>query len=198
MRTYYQNNKGILPGFFFIAISFYSTLILAQTNHIEFNAQYYKAHLKFLADDLLEGRKPGTKGGDLAALYIAKQFESIGLKPISDEQEYFQMVPAIGFSTDYQSVQFTIKANKKKEMLKPFDEVVLLSQEPTGSIKIKGDLVFVGYGIEAPEYDWNDFKNQDVSGKIVVVLFNDPDYKKTGFGSESWTYYSMWTYKEEM
>jgi len=198
MRTHYQYKKRILVLFFLVAMLLCSLIVPAQTDTIKFDEQYYKANFKFLADDLLEGRRPGTRGGNLAALYIARQFESIGLKPISDEQEYFQMVPAVGFSTDYKSVQFTIHANGKKETLDPYNEVILLSQEPTESIKIKGDLVFAGYGIEAPEYDWNDFKDQNVSGKILVFLCNDPDYKKTGFGSESWTYYGMFTYKEEM
>jgi hypothetical protein len=163
-----------------------------------FTEAEYRAHLKFLADDLCEGRAPGTRGGDLAALYIATQFEAAGLRPISEKDGYFQQVPMQGNATRHETVRFTLSAGANSLELAGFDEVVIGSELPDKQINLEGDLLFVGYGIEAPEYGWDDYKGADVRGKILVMLVNDPDLGKTGFGSESLTYYGRWTYKEEI
>ncbi|MFH1297067.1 MAG: M28 family peptidase [Bacteroidota bacterium] len=197
MKTNYLRT-GILILFLFIFALLHSFNSYSQSSNQLFTENNYKAHVEFLADDLLEGRKPGTRGGDLAALYIAKQFESAGLKPVSKENGYYQYVPMVGFSADYNSVHCTISSDNKEETIVPYEEIILLSQDTITDVHIEGELIFVGYGIEAPEYKWDDFKDVDVSGKILVVLCNDPDNEKTGFGSERWTYYSLWTYKEEM
>lgn len=162
------------------------------------NESEYKAHLKFLAHDLLEGRAVGVRGGELAALYIATQFEAAGLKPISEEQGYFQRVPMIGITTKYDTVSYTLSAGENSVDLAPIDEFVVTSELAQDAVSLDEELLFVGYGVEAPEYDWDDFKGADVKGKVLVMLVNDPDYEKTGFGSESLTYYGRWTYKEEI
>jgi hypothetical protein len=163
-----------------------------------FTEAEYKGHLKFLANDLCEGRAPGTRGGDLAALYIATQFEAAGLKPISEADGYYQQVPMQGNSTKYDTVKFSLSTGGQSVDLIGFDEVIIGSELPDKQIALGGDLLFVGYGIEAPEYGWDDYKGLDVHGKVIVMLVNDPDFEKTGFGSESLTYYGRWTYKEEI
>ncbi len=198
MKTEYQKQTGIFLLFLLVFTFIQSFNSYSQTSNQLFTENNYKSHFEFLADDLLEGRKPGTRGGDLAALYIAKQFENAGLKPISEEYGYYQNVPMVGFSADYNSVQCTISSDIMEETIIPYDEIILLSQDTISNIQTEGELIFVGYGINAPEYEWDDYKEIDVTGKIVVVLCNDPDYEMTGFGAEGWTYYSLWTYKEEM
>lgn len=163
-----------------------------------FSENVYKGHLEFLSNDLLDGRKPGTRGGDLAALYIAKQFEILGLQPVSSETGYYQDVPMAGFSTDYSSVKCSVSKMSGKVNLIPYEEIILSSQDTLKNINLEGDLVFAGYGTTAPEYQWDDFKDVDLSGKILVVLCDDPDYELTGFGTKGRTIYSQWTYKEEM
>lgn len=163
-----------------------------------FSENEYKSHFEFLSDDLLQGRKPGTYGGDVAALYIANQFKKIGLIPVDQEQSYFQYVQMIGITPDYSTVVCKFRSENKEVSIQPFNEVILSSQDSMEKVDIKGDLVFVGYGTVAPEYNWDDFKDVDVSGKIIMVLCNDPDFERTGFGEEGWTYYSHWKYKEDM
>jgi hypothetical protein len=158
----------------------------------------YKAHLKYLADDLLEGRAPGTRGGDLAALYIASQFEAAGLQPISEENGYFQQVPLIDVTADHKSLDFKLCSKDESKTLKPIKDVVIFSELPQDKIQLEEDLVFVGYGIDAPEYGWDDFKGVDVKGKILLMLIRTPDNKQTGFGTESRTYYSMNKYKRNI
>ena len=163
-----------------------------------FSESEFIAHLKFLASDICEGRAPGTRGGELATAYIAAQFEAIGLKPISEEQGYFQQVPMLGIETIQDSVKFTLSAGGQSVSFAPVDEVVINSELPLDAVGAEGDLLFVGYGIVAPEYDWDDYKGVDVKDKILVMLVNDPDLEKTGFYNESLSYYGRWTYKEEI
>lgn len=163
-----------------------------------FSENIYKDHLNYLASDLLEGRKPGTKGGDLAASYIAKQFEILGLQPCSGETGYYQNVPLVGFTTDYSSVICSVSKTNRKVNIIPYEDIILLSQDTLKDINLEGDLVFAGYGTTAPEYKWDDFKDVDISGKILVVLCDDPDFQTTGFGTKDRSFYSQWTYKEEM
>ena len=163
-----------------------------------FSVAEYRAHLAFLADDLLEGRAPGTRGGKLAARYIAAQFEAAGLEPISREKGYYQPVPMLGNLTDPATVQLTLSHGNQHVALKSLDETVVVSEVEAPEVHVEDELLFVGYGIEAPEFDWNDYRGVDVRGRVLVMLVNDPDLKKTGFGSESLTYYGRWTYKLEI
>jgi hypothetical protein len=151
-----------------------------------------------LAHDLLEGRAPGTRGGELAALYVATQFEAAGLEPISLEQGYLQTVPLVRMLTDKQALLFTLTAGDNEVKLDPESEVIVISELEGDEIRLSDELIYVGYGIEAPEYDWDDYKGVDIKGKIAVMLGNDPDFEKTGFASESISYYGMWFYKEEI
>ncbi|MFL5402498.1 MAG: M28 family peptidase [Gemmatimonadales bacterium] len=153
-----------------------------------------RAHLEFLADDALEGRKPGTRGGDLAAKYIAAQFERLGLEPAGDSGTYFHHVPIITL-TPNPTVKITSPAAGE---LAYRTDYVLWSMRNDSTTTVKADLVFVGYGIVAPEYQWDDYKGIDVKNKIVVVLVNDPGLRdSTIFRGPILTYYGRWTYKIE-
>lgn len=194
--------KGFLKLFSVFILSAFTLLFLqgvqAEDDKPTFTQHEYMAHLKFLADDLVEGRAIGERGGDLAAAYIAAQFEAAGLEPISEETGYFQQVPLIGIATDHNSVMFSLSAEDQKASFAAIDEVVMNSEVTREQIEASGDLLFVGYGIEAPEFNWDDYKGIDVDGMIVVMLVNDPDLEKTGFYNESLSYYGRWTYKEEI
>jgi len=157
-----------------------------------------RAHVKFLSDDLLEGRGTGTRGGDIAANYIAAQFALYGLKPAGDDGTYLQKVDFTGVLTQPDS-SFSLQPSHGAPLdLKLGDEYVTNNQTQTDSVDIDAPIVFVGYGIEAPEYRWNDFKGVDVRGKVVLVIVNEPPSADPKFfKAEAMTYYGRWTYKFE-
>lgn len=158
------------------------------------DSMVFKAHLEFLADDALEGRAPGTRGGLLAQKYIAAQFERLGLTPAGDSGSYFQRVPIIALTPEP-----TLAVSAPAAMpLTWKQDYVLWSMRNDSLVNLSGDLVFVGYGIVAPEQQWNDYAGADVRGKIVVTLVNDPGLQdSTIFKGKVLTYYGRWTYKIE-
>jgi Zn-dependent M28 family amino/carboxypeptidase len=152
-----------------------------------------RAHLEFLADDALEGRRPGTRGGELAAKYIAAQFQRLGLKPAGDNGTYFHRVPIITLTPAP-----TMSVGTSGTELTYRNDYVLWSMRNEPTVRVRGELVYVGYGIVAPEYGWNDYRDLDVKGKIVVALVNDPGLRdSTIFRGSILTYYGRWTYKIE-
>jgi len=155
-------------------------------------------HVRYLSHDLLEGRGTGQRGGDLAAEYIATQFAEYGLKPAGDHGTYMQRVPFVGITT-LPETQFSLVPKQGEPMtLKPLDEYVAydLSQQPQS--EIDADIVYVGYGIEAPEYNWDDYKGADVRGKVLLMLVNEPPSDDPKFfKGKALTYYGRWTYKYE-
>ena len=153
-----------------------------------------QAHLEFLADDALEGRRPGTRGGELAAKYIAAQFQRLGLQPAGDSGTYYQRVPIITL-TPNPTVRIAAPTSGDLTYRKDY---VLWSMRNDSLVSLKSDLVFVGYGIVAPEYQWDDYRGLDVKNKIVVALVNDPGLRdSTIFRGPILTYYGRWTYKIE-
>ena len=153
------------------------------------------AHLKYLADDLLEGRAPATRGGELAARYIAAQFEAIGLLPAGPDGSYYQPVTLIGMTPQ---PSFVWGAGTASEPLRYLDDFVAWAGRPDPHVVADGDVVFVGYGVRAPEWHWDDYKGTDVRGKVLLMLVNDPGLQDTSvFRGRGLTYYGRWTYKIE-
>jgi Zn-dependent M28 family amino/carboxypeptidase len=157
-----------------------------------------RAHVRFLADDLLEGRGTGTRGSELAANYIATQFALYGLKPAGDNGTYFQKVAFGGVHTLPATTASVQPASGSSIALKLGDDFVTTNQTQTDNVDVDAPVVFVGYGIEAPEYQWNDYAGVDVKGKVVLVIVNEPPSKDPKFfNGDALTYYGRWTYKFE-
>jgi Zn-dependent M28 family amino/carboxypeptidase len=160
-----------------------------------------RAHIKFLSDDRLEGRGTGARGGELAALYIAEQFEAMGLKGAGAKGSFWQPVSLVGVKADPQTV-LRVEGQNRSETFHFADDFVAFTGAQTDHVKVDADLVFVGYGIDAPEQKWNDYKGpaEDYRGKILVMLVNDPPATNTEpdlFGGRRLTYSGRWTYKYE-
>jgi len=154
------------------------------------------AHLRFLANDLLEGRAPATRGGRIAAEYIAVQFQALGLKPAGANGSYFQPIALVGMTP--QPTFAWGKAGAPTESLGFRDAFVAWAERPEADISSDGDVAFVGYGIRAPEWKWDDYKGADLRGKILLMLVNDPGLvDSTVFLGKILTYYGRWTYKLE-
>jgi len=153
------------------------------------------AHLKYLADDLLEGRAPATRGGELAARYIAAQFEALGLAPGAADGSYYQPVTLVGLMP---RPAMRWGGAGTPGSLRYLDDFVAWSERPSAAVSAKGEVVFVGYGIRAPEWKWDDYKDVDLRGKLLLMLVNDPGMQdSTIFQGRTLTYYGRWTYKLE-
>jgi Zn-dependent M28 family amino/carboxypeptidase len=155
-------------------------------------------HVRYLSHDLLEGRGTGQRGGDIAAEYIATQFAEYGLKPAGDNGTYLQKVPLVGIAT-LPETQFSLVPKQGAAMhLKPLDEYVAFDQTQQEHSDVDAEIVYVGYGIEAPEYSWDDYKGVDVSGKVLLMLVNEPPSDDPKFfKGKALTYYGRWMYKYE-
>src|SRR6266852_1057102 len=130
-------------------------------------------HVKVLSSDEYEGRAPGSKGEELSVTYIADQFKKVGLKPGNTDATYFQKVPLVGITPTPAPLVFT--KGTQKQTLKWKDDVVAWTKHVAASAALENsELVFVGYGVVAPEFNWDDYKGADLKGKTLVVLINDP------------------------
>ena len=159
----------------------------------------FAEHVKTLASDAFEGRGPGTPGEDKSVEYIKSQFERMGLKP-GNNGEWFQTVPMMETTAD-STTTVSIDMKGKPHTLKFGDDMVVGTRTGQKEVKIDGsDMVFVGYGVDAPEQKWNDYAGIDVKGKTVVMFVNDPGFHSkdpTLFEGKRMTYYGRWTYKFE-
>jgi hypothetical protein len=163
-----------------------------------FRADAIRAHTKFLSSDLLEGRGPGTRGDELTTTYIATQFEALGLEPAGDDGTYFQKVSLLGITTEADQSTFSFS---KAGTMQFRDEIVGGNQSQLENVVIDSDVVFVGHGVSAPEYQWDDYKGLDTRGKTLVMLVDDPpatEKEPDLFKGRARTYYGRWTYKYEM
>jgi len=157
-----------------------------------------RAQVKFLAHDLLEGRGTGQRGGDVAAQYIATQFELLRLKPAADNGTYLQKVPMVGITTEKGSTYSLLPAKGEPIVLRSRDDIVAMDETSQASTEIDAPIVWIGYGIDAPEYNWNDYKGVDVRGKVLLMLVNEPPSDDVKFfNGRALTYYGRWTYKYE-
>jgi Zn-dependent M28 family amino/carboxypeptidase len=161
-------------------------------------AERIRAHVKFLSSDLLEGRGTGQRGGDIAAEYIATQFALYGLKPAGENGTYFQNVPMVNVKTLPATSFELVPASGESLVLKNLDDFVTNNESQTEIADIDAPIVFVGYGIKAPEYNWDDYKGEDLKGKVALLFVNEPasDDPKF-FKGKALTYYGRWTYKFE-
>ena len=170
----------------------------AEQTMAEINPENIRWHVKFLAHDLLEGRGTGQRGGDIAAEYIATQFALYGLKPASENGSYMQKVPMMGISTEPNSTYSLVPAKGDAMTLRGKEDIVAKDETGDTSTAIDAPIVWMGYGVDAPEYKWNDYKDVDVKGKVLLMLVNDPPSDDPKFfGGKAMTYYGRWTYKFE-
>ena len=177
-----------------------------QTSLPKVDQQALLKQINVLASDEFEGRAPGTKGEDLTVKYLQDQFRQMGLTAGNPDGTYVQKVPLVGI-TAKNTTPLTIAKGAEKVTFKWGDDVVAWSKHVADSAALDAsELVFAGYGVEAPEFTWNDFKDADVKGKTIIVLVNDPpvpdpaDASKLDpktFGGNAMTYYGRWTYKFE-
>src|SRR6202161_484965 len=160
--------------------------------------EHIRWHVRYLSHDLLEGRGTGQRGGDIAAEYIATQFAEYGLKPAGENGSYLQKVPLVGITT-LPETQFSLVPKHGAAMnLKALDEYVVTDQTQQAQSDVDAEIVYVGYGIEAPEYNWDDYKGVDVRGKVLLMLVNEPPSDDPKFfKGKALTYYGRWTYKYE-
>jgi len=141
-----------------------------------------RAHVRFLSLDLLEGRGPGTRGDKLAAEYIATQFALEGLKPAGEHGTYFQRVPLFAVHTVEDKTRFALEpASGEPIALSYATEIVAKDQTGQSTADFDAPIVFVGYGIHAPEYQWNDFAGVDLKGKVALVIVNEPPSEDESF-----------------
>src|SRR5882724_3957054 len=157
-----------------------------------------REHVKYLSSDEMEGRGTGQRGGDLAADYIAKQFASYGLKPAGDNGTFYQNVPIVGVKTLPETTFKFVEASGKSFEAKNLTDFVTNNESQTETADIDAPIVFVGFGIKAPEYDWDDYKTVDLHGKVALLFVNEPSSDDPGFfKGKAMTYYGRWTYKFE-
>ena len=164
-------------------------------------------HTKVLASDEFEGRKPGTRGEELTVAYIADQFKKAGVEPGNPDGTYFQAVPMVGIKAD-PNTSLVFRKGAREQRLRFRDDVVAWTKRVTPVVSLdRSDVVFVGYGVQAPEFSWDDYKGVDLKGKTMVVLINDPPVPDPSdpqaldpavFGGKAMTYYGRWSYKYEM
>ncbi len=164
-------------------------------------------HIEVLSSDRFGGRLPGTAGEDLSVAYIADQFKSVGLEPGNTDDTYFQKVPMIGLTPD-PAMRLVFKSKGATLRLRYLDDFVAWTRREAPRADIENSpLVFVGYGVQAPEYKWDDYKGVDVRGKTLVMLINDPPVPDPRnpkrldpkvFGGNAMTYYGRWTYKYDI
>jgi Zn-dependent M28 family amino/carboxypeptidase len=169
----------------------------------DINAIDLGKRVKTLADDTFEGRGPGTPVGEAAATWISAEMARLGVEPAGDDGTYFQKVAMVNQTIDPEQSFLTFSAPDGTEMPTVLKEDAVIWTKHQDADKISfapSDVVFVGYGVVAPEYDWNDYADQDYTGKTVVILVNDPGFA-TGdaelFKGKAMTYYGRWTYKYE-
>jgi len=162
------------------------------------NEASIRGHVRFLADDLLEGRGPGSRGDELTQLYIATQFETLGLQPAAGNEKWLQPFPLVGVRT-IAPPNVVFKKGDNTVSLKSVEDFMSTIGRPAEKARLEdAELVFVGYGIEAPEYDWDDYKDVDLTGKVLVMMNNDPASDPELFEGRRRLYYGRWDYKYEI
>ena len=171
---------------------------LAAKTLARMDARRIGEHVKFLSSDALEGRGMGQKGSDLAADYLAEQLKRAGLKPAGEDGTFFQKVPMVGVKTLPQTTFVLRRDNGESTELKNLEDFATSNESQTEVADFTAPIVFVGFGIKAPEYDWDDYKNYDLHGKVALLFVNEPPSDDVKFfKGAALTYYGRWIYKFE-
>ncbi|MEL0227745.1 MAG: M28 family metallopeptidase [Gammaproteobacteria bacterium] len=169
----------------------------SQTENI--NEKNIHLHVKELSSDKFEGREPGTVGGELTKKYIKESFKSSGLQPI--KKDFLLEVPLSKMEVNLDESYLKFIKAKNQRVLIPGEETVFWSKRVKETIEVKdSEVLFIGYGIVAPEYEWNDYEGIDVKGKTLIALINDPGFKTQDpnlFNGNAMTYYGRWVYRFE-
>jgi Zn-dependent M28 family amino/carboxypeptidase len=178
-----------------------ASLVLVRARSVEnapmFSAERLLAHIRTLSSDEFQGRGPGTKGEDLTIAYLQKEYREQGLEPGNPDGTYLQAVPLVGIRPD-PKMTLTFTGHGKTMPLAYEKDFIAVTRRVADSVHLDADMIFVGYGVQAPEYKWDDFKGVDAKGKVIVVLINDPPVAdEKMFGGKAMTYYGRWTYKYE-
>ena len=180
------------------AVALVAATFAAKSNAPKVDPEKIRAHVKYLASDELEGRGMNQKGGDLAAEYMAAQFKSYGLKPAGENGTYFQRVPMVAVKTLADTTFSLVPKSGAPLELKPLEDYVTTNERQSPSVDVDAPIVFVGYGISAPEYRWDDYKDYDLKGKVALLFVNEPNSDDPNFfKGKALTYYGRWTYKFE-
>ncbi|MDP1972672.1 MAG: M28 family peptidase, partial [Sediminibacterium sp.] len=195
----YKIFKTVLAIPFIIACSSQSNKFNEEDGLSVFNVDSLKKHISVLASDDFMGRKPFTEGETKTVAYLQEQFKQMGLEP-GNGDSYIQEVPMANIlATAAPNMQ--VKSAKGNFNLKAFDDYIIWTDKTDSSISLdNAELVFAGYGVVAPEYNWNDYAGLDVKGKVVMVMVIDPGFwvgDTTLFKGKAMTYYGRWTYKFE-
>jgi Zn-dependent M28 family amino/carboxypeptidase len=179
----------------------------AQADLPEIDGNAVLEHIKVLASDNFEGRAPGTRGEDLTVAYLESQFRKLALKPGNVDGTYIQKVPLVGITPD-SKVSLIFRRENETKQLKYMDDFVAWTRHAVARTGLEDSpLIFVGYGVEAPEFDWDDYRDVDVRNKTLVMLINDPPVPDPAdptkldpdvFGGDAMTYYGRWTYKYDI
>jgi Zn-dependent M28 family amino/carboxypeptidase len=191
-----QNGPGMVTVALALALAAAPPARTSAVAERAITADAIRAHVRFLGSDLLEGRGPGTRGDALAQAYIAAQLEALGLHPAGTEG-FLQPFDIVG--VDGHATTLRVARGRETLELRHSDEVIAVAGDDARRTALDGaELVFVGYGIQATEYGWDDFKGQDLRGKVLLILNNDPEDDPALFAGRARLYYGRWEYKYEM
>ena len=161
----------------------------------QISAELMRGYVKELSDDKYEGRGPGSRGDVAARQYLAGELEKLGLEPGAEDGSWEQPFDLVGVTAD-QPDEWIFSRDDRSITLKQWDDFIIGSGvQAERAVVENAEIVFVGYGIQAPEYEWDDFKGQDLSGKILMIMNNDPDWDPDLFAGETRLWYGRWDYK---
>lgn len=161
----------------------------------EITGDYMRSIVVEISDDRYEGRGPGSEGDAMARAYLAKRMEELGLEPAAEDGSWEQPFDLVGVNSS-QPDSWTFEGHGQSLTFKQWDQFIVGGGVQDARAELDGaELVFVGYGIQAPEYDWDDYKDVDLTGKVLVMMNNDPDWDPELFGGETRLWYGRWDYK---
>ena len=169
----------------------------AEQAALQITDEYMRNHIIELSDDKYEGRGPGSRGDEAARVYIAEEMQNLGLEPGAADGTWEQALDLVGVTAE-QPDEWVFRKGDESLTLKQWDQFIVGSGVQDAKATVAdAELVFVGYAIQAPEYDWDDFKGQDMTGKVLLIMNNDPDWDPELFAGETRLYYGRWGYKYE-